>query len=172
MKKFFTFLVACFAMCFSLCSCSVGPKTFTKAGVTITLTSEYKEKEVPNIPAYYETSNTMVMVTKEKRDDLSMGWAYTRDKSDYYGNDVWAHNNYFTYKGTKAPCFVLADSNDGGKYAYTIYRASTESGEFTYYIVAICGEEYCYLINMAARLDEFDQYKDQFVEYAKSITVE
>lgn len=171
MKKFFKMF---FCMLVGLClvSCnkeSHEPKTFIRSGVTITLTDEFVYTEVVQAPICYQTKDVIFTANKELKSDLGDD-LFLFNSPTNYANLVIEANNLKCDDKKAESAKSLPTANDG-YYAYTIYDKTVSGRDFRYLLVCMVGINYAYCMNFATLKSNFDNYLDQFHEYAKTLEV-
>lgn len=159
MKKKITSLllvVATAAILFSFVGCSLlGPKdkTFSKEGMTITLTNEFTEQEIITQTAYYVSNEAIVTALKE--DGTTLG---NRTAADY----------------AKLVCTVnkLTSSEVVAKDGYAEFTYEKEVSGKSYYYYARCfknGTDF-WLIQFACDKKDKNHYTPIFDKWASSVT--
>lgn len=156
-KSLITFTLALITFIFSGCIFLAQPKTFTKAGVSITLTNAFVEKEYVTMTCYYESPQLVVTLLKEEFTMLS-------------GLEDWTLMEYAetTIKGNKLTDSVAAMSEDG--YAYFEYQKELSGNNYSYYATCHKTGDAFWLIQFGCLSKNFDNLYESILKYAKSIT--
>ena len=139
----------------------VSEKVFTKEGMTITLTSEFKENTMDGFVACYESVDVAVFVSELTFDTNSELANYTlqeyaealymENKHDLRG-DVQSENGLTFYE------YQYHNSNDGITYYYFTYVYKTE-GSF-------------WIVQFATPAVEVTTLREDITQWAKSVTFE
>ena len=144
-----------------LSGCSETEKTFSGAGVTITLNDTFIEKTVVQAPFYLESQNQIFMSLRESKDTLASVGITTLDQ---YISAVLKNGN------KTAEVFDKTEGDLNYKYAY--YEASVNDQDFGYMLLVLESDGYFYSMNFGCVSSKLDKYKDQFFDWAKTIKVE
>ena len=170
MKKIICLLLLVLLTC-GLASCKVTEKTFTKAGITVTLDSTYRVHQADDRTCSLISNKAVFVGNKESYSDLKEYDFSDKDNPAYYGDLVREANNLRIGTGSAKPFKNVLNNN--GKYsAYTIYDNEAEGMSFRYLMVVMYGEKYAYCMNFGTEVSEFENYQWKFMEYAKTISVE
>ncbi|RIA78263.1 hypothetical protein EI71_00211 [Anaeroplasma bactoclasticum] len=166
MKKILCLLLI--VLTFGLASCGAREKTFTKNGVTITLSSDFYETEgVVGMACAYNSVKVGFMANKEKLDDF-----YDYDFSNKDNPKAYADLVISVNRVTPSHELINEKTNNEQYFAYTDYTNNVNGVSAHYFLVCMLGEEYAYCMNFWTAASDFDTYKDQMMEYAKTIIVE
>lgn len=142
-------------------SCKGKQQKFTSHGITVTLTTNYKETKMDNIQVCYLASKTGFMGNQESKKELLIGNnklnSYT-DKVLLYSN--LSHITYQTY------------NKDDVIFNYAYYTATVNSLKYKYMLITKEGKEHYYTMNFWCFEDDFEQYEEQFMKWATKIEVE
>lgn len=156
MKKriagFIAIIAAVICVC-SLAGCS-SEKTFTKAGMSITLTSAFYEKEHVSQTAYYESSTAMVTVLKEEFSLIPDSYSL----KEY--TDIVIEANNMT-----ASSFQRLGSN----YRYFTYEKSASGNDFFYLATTHKADDAYWLIQFACFAKNKDKMQETFFGWADTI---
>lgn len=131
-------------------------KDFTKAGMTITLTSDFTEKDLVNQTAYY-TSETVIVTALKEEKSLFEEANINIDTLTEYAELVIENNNANS---------TVTEENGA---TYFIYEAEANGKEFKYYASVFKTDDAFWLVQFACEKDDFDSNKTQFAEYASSV---
>lgn len=148
-------LVCAILSLFALTGCQK-EKTFSAAGMTITLTTKFKEVENINFTACYERNDVLVVMRKEEFSLLGTSkytvQEYAWEVIDLNGRDSYTKNEEdyvsFTYEATA-----------GGK-------------DFYYYNTCFKTHDAYWLIQFACETKSVDKLQDDFEKWANSIVFE
>lgn len=170
MKKFLCLLLV--ILSFGLASCGTdSTKTFTKEGITVTLTNNYHEQKSEDFPVFYASKKAAFIGNKENLADFVDYDFSDKENPAYYGNFVLVANN-LQFEGNQAAKFQNMKNNNGQYSAYTIYDAEGNGVAYRYLMVVMLGKDYAYCMNFSTARSEFVNYQEKFMEFAKTICVE
>lgn len=136
-------------------------KEYTKDGFSITLEGNFEEKEQKNFDIYYESLTSFVAVLKEDFDSLKLIELDENSTLEEYGKAVLKSNNLSDKE--------LHDLD--GKYKYFEYDATMDKEKFYYIGVVTKGSDSFWLINFCSEYKNKDEFKDKFINWAKTIKV-
>lgn len=149
------------AAAFLLQGCTPSEKTFSKAGVTITLNESFVQKDVIQAPLYLESTNHIFMAVRESKQELA---SYGIDSLAEYIDAV------LTNSGKNVQTFSKTEGEVTYLYAY--YTATVNDQEFGYMLLAFEGANHYYSMNFGCLESNLEKSKDQYFDWAKTITVE
>ncbi len=167
-KNLFSLLII-LALCLGAAACSGSgePKTFSSGGMRITLTDEYEEEDVQGYDICYGTRDSAVYALRERISDLSsIGMSVSTTLNEYaqklielnsVDSTVINENGivYFEYeKKLKGGLF----SGCGGGEKFTYLAAVYKTGDSFW------------LVQFASSSENYGNYRDQFIEFARSVT--
>ena len=164
MKRMFGTLVAsvsvALACIFALTGCSffqAKEKTFEKAGMRITLTSDFVEKEIVSQTVYYESRKVIVTALKEEFSMLA-------------GLENYSLEEYtdLTISGTRLS--AQAEQREGKDYLYFSYEKNVSGNQFFYLATTHKMSDAFWLIQFACFLGEKEKYTETFLSWADTIT--
>lgn len=162
MKKLISvLLLACIVMTFAAGCDSISDfltpadKTFTKSGMSITLTEEFAEKEYVSYTSTYESTDIAVYTLKEEF-TLFGGVDYSLDA---YTDLVISANGMSEQVQHK----------DG--LTYFTYQQDVNGKSFQYYAFTYKGEDAYWLIQFACTQDNSSKLESDIFQYAKSVEV-
>jgi hypothetical protein len=136
-------------------------KEFSKAGVTITLNDSFVEKDAIQAPFYLESKDHFFMANREAKSGLR---TYGITTLDTYVEAVLNNAN----KNVTIKSF----NEDGLSYKYAYYTSTVNEQTFGYMLIAMEGEDHFYTMNFGCLEDDFDDNKDLYTKWTKTITVE
>lgn len=142
--------------CSILDAAASSPKTFSKSGLSIELTTAFQEKEHVSFTAYYLSSDTMVTALLE---EYNLFEGYGINSLEDYAALVMQANGLDgepEYKNGLL-CFF--------------YDAEVNGKDFSYMAVVYEGEDGFWLLNFASESKNFDNLLPTFITYAKSVKV-
>lgn len=160
MKKVMFIFVLVFSM-FVLAGCKAEDKEFTGSGITITLNDTFFEKDVVQAPLYLESLNHIFMGLRESKTQLA---SYNVDTLTEYIDAVLSNAG----KNSTVETY----DEDGITFMYAYYEATVEDQEFGYMLICMEGTGHFYTMNFGCLKDKLDGYKDQYLDWAKTIIVE
>lgn len=158
-KKLIVVLLVIICLC-TLTSCKVKPKEFSSEGITVTLTNKFRKMSVDNVDVSYISNKVGFAGLGEAKSLLKLD----DGKLYRYTEMVLDANN----KSAE-----IYEYNDGVViFNYAYYVASVNDIAYKYLLVTKEGTNKYYSINFWTKLDDFSEYKDQMLEWAKTIVVE
>jgi len=135
-------------------------KTFTKEGFSITLTSNFTEKDVVSQTAYYQSSSSYVFALKE---EFSLFESVGINAADYtlddYAKLVMENNSVA----------AALDKKDG--LTSFIYEKHVNGKDITYLATVHKGADAFWLIQFACETKDFGNFQNQFIKWAKTVKV-
>ncbi len=158
-KKFLALLASLTAV--TLCvigftGCAL-EKTFEKAGMQITLTSKFYEKEILSQTAYYESTDSIVTAVKEEFSIADGVEDYT--VSDY--TDIVLEANNVT---------ANVNTREGKDYLYFTYEKQVSGKDFYYLATTHKGPDAFWLIQFACLVSDKGSKTETFLKWADSVT--
>lgn len=131
---------------------TASPKTFTKEDFQITLTDAFEPTEVEGFFSFYRSKSAMVFTLREA-DELF------RDITlEEYADLVLEANNRTGIKANQENGFIWFEYTD------------IPEGQETYYLTVCCrSEDAFWIVNFATPATNQGQYKETFLNWAKSI---
>lgn len=161
MKKF---LLLILALTFFLTGCGVKETEFKGGGVTVTLTSDFKEYESDNWNYYLENKDVAFM-TKRVNFQSTIGEVnLSKLTLNDYLNLVLSTNNI------KADTYIVEGIN--GTFYYCFYTSYKDYNDnYAYMLMVMKGKEHFYNMNFCCDYDDREVYQQQFLQYAVTISV-
>ena len=163
MKRIISIILSCVLLASLLLFSGCGlfkesPKTFTKGGMSITLTNRYKEAKLEGQTVAYDSKKIAVFALKEEF-TLFEGTKYGKDSSlEDYANLVITAND------------VTASVNtENGLTSFT-YTGENGKQKFTYFATVFKSEDAFWLIQFATESANYEAQKDTILSFAKSIS--
>lgn len=132
-------------------------KEFSKAGMTITLTSDFIEKEIASQTAYYESQKHIVMVLKEEFTIFESIGISTDISVKEYAKLV-IDNNLMTSE---------VEEKDG--LTYFKYEKTINGKQSSYFATVFKSSDAFWLIQFACESKNAEDSEDLFVEWGQSI---
>ncbi len=157
MKKIIAVVLAAVMLCM-FCACGAGEKDFTKAGMTITLTNKFVEKDLVAQTAYYESNDAIVTALREGFDLFQQAGIDTDITPKQYAELCVAANQLSS---------VTVDSND--KYAHFSYEKKINGEDFSYEAYCFRADDAFWLVQFACHTKNLSKMKSTFEKYAKSV---
>ncbi len=157
LRKVFAILFALAVFAFGGCAFLQQPKTFSKAGASITLTNFFVEKEYVTMTAYYESPQMIVTLLRE---DFTM----------LDGLEDWTLEEYTqtTIDVNKLPSSKVAFSEDG--YTYFEYTKEVSGNNYSYFATCHKTDNAFWLIQFGTLSKNYDKLSKTILKYAKTIT--
>ena len=133
---------------------NVSPKTFTKEDFQITLTDGFEASEEAGFFSFYHSKTAMVFTVREEKEifgDITL---------EEYGDLVLQANNKTGIQMNQADGFIWFEYTD------------TPDTQEIYYLAVCCkGEDAFWIVNFATPATNRNQYKEDFLSWAKTIKV-
>ena len=131
-------------------------KSFSKAGMTVTLTEAFVEQDVVNYTATYVSTKIMVYALKE---EFSLLGSETDTLDKYI--DLIKEINDFDDK---------VETDEGLK--YIIVETEGNGDKYTYIVAFYEADDAFWMIQFGTKSSNFDKYKDDMIKYAKSVKID
>lgn len=147
-------LIACLLL---FIGCTPSPKTFEKAGMQITLTGSFYEKDIASMTAYYESRTSIVTALKEE---------FTL--ADGFENYTLSQYSGLVLKGNKLTATV--HEREGKEYQYFSYEKSVNGKEFYYLATTHKASDAFWLIQFGCVVSDKDKFENVFFDWADTVT--
>jgi len=134
-------------------------ETFTKAGLTITLTDKFGEKDMAAYTAYYESRQAVVFTLKEEFSLFEQAGISSEMSLDEYVKVVSDANNKS----------YIAKEKDG--LTYFEFNQTINGKDFSYFAVVYRGDDAYWLVQFACENKNYSEFSEKFVEWAKTVVV-
>ena len=146
----------------SLSACNnITEEVFTKDGFSITLTSEYREREYENYFVSYDSKNILVAVIKEPFSAFENFGDYT----------LAQYADLMKLNCTKDN-ITPSDVTEKDGVTYFEYSFFNKDGVSYKYLTAMYkGDDAFWTVQFAATLSDYEGFKVQMLEFAKSVDV-
>lgn len=159
MKRIMAAVLAAVMLCL-LCSCGASEKDFSKAGMTITLTNKFVEKDLVTQTAYYESTDAIVTVLREGFDIFQQnGLDYNITKKQYAEMCVFQNN-------------LTAIVDESEKHAHFSYQKEINGQDFSYEAYCFRTDDAFWLIQFACHTKNLSKMTSVFEKYANSVKFE
>lgn len=169
MKKFFKTTAVAVVMLLSICflgACGEPkPKTFNcDAGLTITLTDKFYERDMLTYTMYLESSNVLFVVQKEDFETLSVMGINENSTVTEYAEKMLNLNNIYN---------VTPQVDEETDFAYCDYeKTDNATGKTLYnYTVIAKGSDAFWLCQFACESKNSKDLKPNFATWSKTIVV-
>ena len=156
MRKRILALLLCIVLLASA-GCSAQPKDFSKEGLTITLTEDFKEQNDKSYTAYY-LSDTVAVYALREEFELFEGGDVEVDLP-YYMDLVIEANGLDSKPQEK---------ND---LLYFVFEKEVKDNDFTYYAFVYEGSDAFWLVQFCCETKNAEKLEDTIFQYAKSVKV-
>ena len=156
-KKIVAVVLLLCAALLVLTACFGADKDFSVAGMTITLTSQFTEKDMMGQTKYYQSLRAVVTVLKEGFEDLGGAQDWTLTK---YTQAVLKANN------------LKSGITEGEKYYSFTYEKSLNGQDYYYFATTHKASDAFWLIQFGCLKSEKDKYQPKFEKWADSVTFE
>lgn len=142
-------------------------KEFSKSGVTITLTSEFKKKESDNWLVYLDSKDCSFFATKQNKQTIDL-------KMFNFEESIKGYMMYIqNLNGLNVSKKELSGLYGNIIYSYyALHDFDNEKDLCTYMLMIMESENYYYTMNLCCDSDKFDDMQLTFMKYAMSIKVE
>ncbi len=155
-----TAAVALAAVCLTLVGCFGGkPKTFSKAGMSITLTTKFTEQNIVTQTAYYVSTDSVVTALKE---EFTLGEGVKDYTISEYTAIVILNNSL-----TATP-----NVREGKSYLWFTYEKKVNGKDFYYLATTFKATDAFWLIQFACEQSDKEKLTDTFLGWADSVTFE
>ena len=135
----------------------VEPKTFTKDGMSITLTGSFREKSYPNFDFGFEANDAMVFGVREQI-------------ADYPGIESVTLEEYASWIPEIQPAAADAVLQRDGDLRYLEYSAEAEGTLCRYLVGVYRSDKAFWIINFATTEELYAAKRADFLTWAKSVT--
>lgn len=135
-------------------------KTFTKAGLSITLTSDFSEQDLASQTAYYVSKQVIVTTLKEEFslfENINMPAEMSLTE---YAQLVIENNK------------IESEITQEDGLTSFLYKKEMNGKNITYYATVFRSTDAFWLVQFACDTEQFEEYKPQFIQYAKTVTFE
>ena len=158
-KKGILVLTVCFSLIICGCSCFNKEKTYSKYGMTITMTEGFTEKSILNATYYLESTQSLMHALKEEFNPTYLPSTTTLDE---YVSLV-KRNNYLQAE---------VETRENEEYLYFTYEKTVSGKTFFYLATAHKTEDSFWLIQFACNENDKEDFEDKFLKWADTITFE
>lgn len=162
MVKRITSWLVILSMVFALTAC-FGPKAeeFSGTGITIELTDEFNFQETVVAPFYLVSMKHVFIGMRESKTDLA---SYSITNLGQYINGILDN------AGKTAT--VYDDTLEDVTFKYAYYTSTVDGVEYGYMLLVMEGASHFYSMNFGCLAKDLEKNKDQFMDWAATITVE
>ena len=157
MKKLIAMVLLVCSIMLLACGCDLftKEKTFSKSGMSITLTEDFVEKSRVSYTSTYDSEDIAVFTLKEEKELLG---SLSLDL-DGYTKKVIEVNGYS----------VDPKNKDG--LTYFEYKNSSNGKDFHYYAFTYEADDAFWLVQFACEEDQHEKLEEKIFKYAKSVEV-
>lgn len=134
-------------------------KTFSKAGMSITLTDQFAEKDIVTYTATYQSNRYLVFALKEEF-SLFEDAGLSADMSLEEYADLIAYNNG-----------IEMELKEQQGVTYFEYEKTANGKELSYFAVIARGADAYWLIQFACEEEDYAKSQELFLKWAKTIQV-
>jgi len=132
-------------------------KEFTKAGMTITLTTDFFEKEIASQTAYYESQKYMVTTLKEEFTIFESYGMSTDISAKEYAKLVIDNN------------MIASTIEEKDNLVYFEYEKAVNGKQISYFATVYKSSDAFWLIQFACESKNAEDSQDLFIEWAQTI---
>lgn len=163
MKKIILILLFILTLSLTGCTSKVEEKEFTGAGLTIRLTSEFKEYEHKSWDLYLSTDTSVAfMARRYTKHQIVQNVDLSTLSNEGYMNFCIANNGFeATVYHVERP----VDSFDPFCYCYF----TDANSKYGYMMIVMSNDNYFYNINLSTTYADFQDSKQMLMEYAVTI---
>ncbi len=132
-------------------------KTFTKEGMSITLTGQFVEQEYVTQTVCYVSPKVVVTALKEEFTMLAgfEGWSLVEYASTTIANNK-LNCRYYGAKG----------------YVYFVFEKEVSGKDYTYYAACYKSTDAFWLVQFGCETKNYEDLQDTMIKYAESVTFE
>ncbi len=141
------------------CGSEAKEKTFENAGLSITLTDAFYEKELVSQTCYYESSSSAFVALKEDFSLFEDAGISTDMTLEEYAQ-LAIENNQLSSEVVKEGDLVTFS-----------YERSSSGKDFTYFAVVKKGSDAFWLCQFFCEKKDAEKFKPQFIQWANTISV-
>ncbi|MBQ3490854.1 MAG: hypothetical protein IJA86_09715 [Clostridia bacterium] len=154
MKKFLSVFLVVITMALILTSCmSADPKDFTVDGMTVTLTTAFKETEMEGYTACYTSKDVLAVVLKEiGMDNLTL--------DDYAGLVRKANASKNPSEISKGDVYHSMEYD---------FLNQEENQTYSYYCAMFKNGDEFWLVQFACRKEDYTSHKETFINWANTV---
>ncbi len=156
----------CIASIISLCCCFAvnKEKKFEKAGLTITLTSQFTEKENVQFTANYVSNKIIVTTVKETFDSFKkLGY-----KPETMTTKTYAELMQTTYKSFYNSASDISEENGVSSF---IYENDALGKDYTYIWYGFKGPDAFWGVTFGCEKNNFEKLENEMRGYAKTVEI-
>jgi hypothetical protein len=135
------------------------PKTFSKAGLSITLTDNFREEKMDEFTATYESRKVAVLIIKEEFEIFRQGGLSSSMSLNEYIRTINKANN---------TNHIAKEKDD---LTYFEYTEIVGSKNFSYFAVVFRGGDAYWLVQFACETKNYGDMLEQFFEWANTVEV-
>ena len=137
--------------------CSGSAKSFSKAGMTITLSDAFMESDMESMTAYYESRTSAVTVLKEDFSTIeSVGLSTDMSLQEYA---------QLVVEGNGLDCQVSEE--DG--LVYFLYEDTVDGTDFSYWATVYRSSDAYWLVHFLCESKNYEKLLPDFKTWAKSV---
>lgn len=162
MKRIISTILLATLICSLFCGCSLfesSPKTFSAAGMSITLTDDFTEQDHVSFTAIYDSQYVAVFVLKESFELIESTDILSKDSTvEDYAKVI--------IEGNELDCEPVLED---GLLSFT-YQTDNNGVDYTYFATIHKSSDAFWMIQFATKTRNFEKQKDNILSYAKSIS--
>lgn len=136
------------------------PRTFSKAGISITLTDSFSEKDSSNLIASYVSKKYSVSIMKEAFKSLKNYLDYTKMTIKDYAELVVIKSN------------VTSVVESDMKIPYFVYTKHVNGKDFSYYVRVFKASDAFWVVTFGAETKNFDAAEEKFTKWADTVKID
>lgn len=141
-----------------LTACAAKEKTFTKEGITVTLTNQFKEIDGGDFQMAYASNKYGFSAIGNEKAKLNV-------------SSLHAYTELVLSNANRSGLTIEEYKEDNQTFEYVCYTAEVDGKTYGYMTVSKEGKNKYYTLNFWCFEKNFESSKDQFIEWAKSAKV-
>jgi len=144
--------------------CTKKEKTFSKDGITVTLTEDFVENELVTANLYLVSTKNIFMGLKENFTDLAKSNINSNSSLNDYAEVIISVNSLTSEIKTNIEGDITL--------TYLVYTKTMSDKDYTFMAVFKKGAASFYMFNFACETKNYEDSEEQYFTWARTITVE
>jgi len=136
-------------------------KEFSGSGITITLNEDFSVTETVLVPFYLVSLDDIFMGSRESK---SLFKNTTINSLQDYAEASLANAGHEDA--------TIYESDSDTDYIYAYYSATNDGTEFGYMLICMESDDYYYVMNLGCLNKDLEGNKEQYIEWANTISVD
>jgi len=138
------------------------PTSFSKSGMTVTLTDAFTEKDYVTYTAVYESADIAIFALKEEFRLFDSSVLSSESAVTEYARLLWKSNGFSNE--------LNLSEQDG--LTWFQYDRAVNGGDYTYRVYVYKGTDSFWMVQFTAYADRFADVETVIHEYAKTVVIE